>query len=516
MSINLVKARCGLTNYYHQQVIRNSSLDIDSTIIDRMSEENMMGGINNTTLQLAAALSGGLNAQATGFASIAGGWNESKGLLMMTFCSSDSPVAVEYMHVIGYVTNNGASQGLTMDAIFTPTMSWKSHEAITASGMLDNPTTVRRTMGGRSDYILNDGSAMNSIISMRPSDVIDYSIEKASAQDIVDRMEEEGLDGVLPQITVGASDTSRVGVVVSKRSNLNPTNYAVDILSAGTGYQRDQQLSSNIMDNLGTQGTTTDGFDGLFQGLSNVAYQSRNKEPELLRDDFFREMMEMMGQANMRGFRGYTIADLEMVFPNLNDALDLVFMDQSEFALADYTTTTESLGTSSLEEFVSQEIVMNVMDLMIKYGLSEISFRGSNCDHFGGDGALDNVVILPFNPFSLDDDDHMLAQKAESFVNALTNQIFTKLNGVRPEQLTPIRFDVTVELFGTMVVNMTRVDDSNLGNGFDITAGGTPEGMSSRSFPTFAINNYGTVTGDKEQAQLAGSNFFTNLQTYFN
>lgn len=512
MSMTLVKARCGLTNYYHQQVIRNPILDIDSTLIDQLTEENMMGGVNGATLAMTAVHSGGLNAQASAFANIMGGWNETKGLLMLTFCASDSPVSVEYMHVIGYVTNNGAEMGLSVDAMFTPVMSWKSHETITGSGFLDNPTSVRRKMGGRTDYILNDGSQESSIVSLRPSDVIDYSIEKASAQDIMERMEDEGMDGMVPNISVAASDINRVGVVTSKRGNLNPTNYATDILLAGTGYQRNQQLSSNMMDSLGDNGTQ---FDGMFNELSQMAFQQRNKEPELLRDDFFREMMEMLGNTRMRGFRGYSISDLMMVFPNLNETLDLTFMDQSEFPTTDFTQSTESLGTSQLEEFVSQEITMNIMDLMIKFGLSEINFRGSNVDNFGGDGAMSNVVILPYGSFSLDDDDFQLGQKTEAFIDSLTAQIFTKLNGLRSHELTPIRFDVHAELFGTLTVNMTRVDDSNIGDGFDISAGGIPEGMSSRVFPTYAINNFGTVTGDKEQAQLAGSNFYTNLDSYF-
>jgi hypothetical protein len=49
-----------------------------------------------------------------------------------------------------------------------------------------------------------------------------------------------------------------------------------------------------------------------------------------------------------------------------------------------------------------KEIEANILDLMMRYGLSEISFRGSNCDSFGGDGPLDNITILPYNPMSME------------------------------------------------------------------------------------------------------------------
>lgn len=510
--ITLVKARAGLTNYYHQQVIRNPALDIDSVIIDQLTEENISGGISGATLLNAAVMSGGLNAQASGYANIVGGWNESKGLMMLTFVTEDTPVSVVYMNVIGYVTNNGSMEGLTTDAVFTPVMSWKTHETTTGSLDINNPTTIRRQIGGRSDYLLNDGSSMNSLVSLRPNDVIDYSIEKASHDDIARRMEDEGLDGMVPQTTVGASDLSRVGVVASKRSNVNPSAYAADILKAGTGYQRNQHLSSNMMDSHGSNESM---FDGMFNELANISYQAGNAEPALVRDDFFREMMDCMGSTQMRGFRGWSIADLLVAFENLNEVLDLTLMDRNQFPVADLTETAMSMGTSGLSELVSQEITMNIMDLMIKYGLSEICFRGSNCDNFGGDGGLSNIVIVPYNPFSLSEDDYMMGQKAEGFVEELKSQIFAKLNGLRSHELTPIRFDVAAELFGTCTINMQVVDENNMSMGFDIGATGIPTGMESRPFPTFALNNFSAVLGDKESAMMAGSNFYTNIDTYF-
>lgn len=511
--IQLVSAMAGLTNYYHQQVIRNPAMDIDTTLTDQMSDENLNGCVTQNTLIMTAVHSGGLNAQPSGYAQIAGGWNESKGLMKLDFIVQSTPVSVEYMHVIGYVTNNGSMDGLTMDALFTPVMSWRSHETTTASGDINNPTTIRRMIGGRTDYLLNDGSNNGHLVSLRPNDVIDYSIERATHQDVMERMEEEGLDSMLPQVTVGASDINRVGVVTSKRSNINPTNYAMDILKAGTGYQRNQHISSNMMDSMGTNPSQ---FDGTFGELSSIAYAASNTEPQLLRDDFFRNMMDVMGMSSMRGFSGYTISDLMMAFENLNDVLDLKLMNRENFAVNDFTQNTESLGTSQQAEFVSQEITMNIMDLMIKYGLGAISFRGSNCDHFGGDGNLSNVVILPYNVSSLDNDDFMAGQKTEGFVQEMTNQIFAKLNGLRSHDLVPLRFDVHAELLGTTIINIMMVDDQNFSSQMDMNnPGQTPEGMHSRVFPTFAINTFSAVLGDKEEAQKAGSNFFSNIEAYF-
>lgn len=512
-NLRLVRAKAGLTNYYHQQVIRNPVLDIDSTLVDQMTNENLMGGVSQSTLLATAVHSGCLNAQATGYASIQGGWNDSKGLIKLDFIVQDTPVNVEYMHVIGYITNNSSMEGLSLDAIMTPVMSWRTHETITGTLDIANPTMTRTMMGGRTDYLMNDGSSMNKLVSLRPNDVIDYSIEKAAAQDIMNRMEDEGLNGMQPQITPGASSIDRVGVVTSKRGNVNPTNYAIDILKAGTGFQRDNNISSNMLDHAGENPTQ---FDNTFGQLGGMSYQASNSEPQLLRDDFFREMQDIMGMTHMRGFNGYTISDLSMAFENINDVLDLTLMDRTQFMAEDYSASTESLGTSQMEEFVSHEITMNIMDLMLKNDIGAISFRGSNCDHFGGDGNLANVVILPYNPSMLKDDDFMAGNKVEAFVEQLTNQIFAKLNGLRSNQLNPLRFDVTAELFGTCVINLQSVNDSNFGDGFSMgDAGMVPVGMQSRCFPTFALSNFSAVLGDTETAQVAGSNFFSNLEAYF-
>lgn len=512
MNMTLTRARVGLTNYYHQQVIRNPIMDLDSVLVDQLTEENLLGGVKATTLRMAAVYSGGLNAQADDFANIQGGWNDSKGLMILDFITKDSPVAVEYTHVIGYITNNGSLEGLTADAVFTPVMSWKTHETITAGLDIMNPTTTKQTIGGRTDYLLNDGSMASGMVSLRPSDVIDFSMERANADAMREQMEDEGLMGITPSISVAGTDLDRIGVVTSKRNNLNPSSYAQDILSAGTGYQRNNQLSSNMVDSMGEN---TSQFDGVYDQLVTIGYQTGNKEPQILRDDFFATMRDVMGRAQLRGFTGYSIGDLAMAFENLNEVMDLTFMDKTQVMVEDFTQNTESMGTSLSEEFTSQEITMNIMDLMIKYGLSAINFRGSNCDHFGGDGSLSNVVILPFNPSSLSDDDFDTGSKVEGFVTELTNQIFAKLNGLRPNELTPIRFDVTAELFGTCIINMTRVTAENQGDGFNIQAAGVQEGMSTRVYPTFALNNFSPVIGSKNSAQQAGSNFFTNLQTHF-
>lgn len=510
--MELVRAQAGLTNYYHDQVIRNPLLDIDTTLIDKLTMENQMGGVSGITLAETAMHSAGLNAQASGMATIAGGWNETKGLMRLEFIVNQSPINVEYLNVIGYVTNNGAEQGLSTDALFTPVMSWKEHETVTSTLQIDNPTTIRRTVGGRTDYLLNDGSATTELMGMRPCDVIDFAQNRMVQEELENLTGDAGLDGMVPQPVAASADISRVGVVTSKRSNLNNFNYATELLSAGVKYQGDNMTSNSMLDN---HGVNLGAIDSEVERLMGISHSANNAEPQYLRDDFFSELCGELGISVMRGVRGFTIQDLLFVYPNINDVLDLTFMDQSQFAVSDFTLDTEALGTSSMCELISHEITMNIMDLMLKHSLTAISFRGSNCDNHSGDGNLSNIVVMPYNPASLKNDDYDLGKNVGAFVNDLCNQFFAKLNGIRPGELKPIRFDVTAELFGTCSINITTVDSNNIADGFSISDSGIPTGMQGRSFPTYAINNLSSVLGNKQEAQVAGSNFFSNLQAYF-
>lgn len=511
MALNLVYAKCGLTNWYHDQVIRNNSLNLDSQVVDALVVENVSGGVTRPTLLHAAALSGGMNPQASGFATIAGqgGWHESKGLMLLRYAIDEgNPVYQSYLNVIGFVHGNN-DQGLSENAIFVPQFSWEEQERIVGS-LVNGLGEVKRNIAGRVDYLINDGSGQGAgMISLRPTDVMSYTANHAIQEEVVQRIEEEGLTGFAPQMVVASADINRVGVVPSRRGNLNPSVYAGELLDASVGYQNrirgynggdhESELAIN---------------DGVHGELATAGHQLRCKEPGLQRDLFFSTMTEMTGQMANRGFSGYTIGDIDMAFPNFNDVLDLTLYDKEKFEVTNFTEYAQGMGTSMITEFVSHEIMMNIMDLMIRHDLAVVNFRGSNCD-VSGDGDLANVLLIPYNGVSLKADDFDLGKKMNDFIEQLQSQIFVKLNGMSINTLTPIRIDVSAELFGTTTINITLVDGDNINEGFSFDDGGRILGMETRAFPTFAINNASSMLGTSESALIAGSNYMSNIQQYF-
>lgn len=509
--LTLVYAKCGLTNWYHDQVIRNNAINLDSQVVDALVGENVSGGVTRSTLLHAAALAGGMNAQASGFATIAGGggWQDSKGLMYMRFIQdADNPVYQSYLNVIGYIHGNN-DQGLSENAIFVPQFSWETQERV-VGGLMDGLGEVKRTIANRVDYLLSDGSGHGGMVTLRPADILDHTANHAIRDQVAQRIEEEGLTGQAPQMVVAGSDISRIGVVPSRRGNLNPSSYAGEILDACVGYQTRMRGYQGA-----EHGSEMGVSDGMYGELSTAGHILKNREPRLQRDLFFGAMAEHMGQSANRGFSGYTIGDLDICFPNFNDVLDLTLYSKEQFEVTNYTEYAHGMGTSMITEFVSHEITMNILDLMIRHDLSTISFRGSNCDNLGGDGDLANVVLVPYNGFSLKDDDYQLGNKMQLFTEDLSNQIFVKLNGVGINNLTPIRIDVTAELFGTCTINVTLVDGTNISDTFQMGEGGQVIGMETRAFPTFAINNASSLLGTSESALIAGSNYMTNIQQYF-
>ncbi|QDH47047.1 hypothetical protein D6_0057 [Aeromonas phage D6] len=506
--LQLIEVKCGLTNFYPDQVIRNNEMNLNNEIINDMVRENLSGGVTPSTLLHGAALCGGLSAQATDWGQIYGGWNDSKGLMLMKFVQEgNNPVMVEYVHVMGYIHSNN-SQGLDRNAIFVPQYSWRTTERVTAGATFDMATNIKRTLSHRTDYLINDTYRQEEIVTLRPTDVLDGASNLMCREDTMRLMEQEGLESFDPQTIVAGSSVKRVGVVPSTRSNLNPSAYATECLGGALTIQNNTRNYQP-----GWNGTE---MSGNWNTVAEIGAEMRGREPLLTQDEFFRDVRTHSGAVVDNGFGGFSIGDLEVTYPNFEDVLDLTLYDAEMYQQFNYTETSEAMGTSQLGEFVSQEIMMNIMDLMAKNDLAAIKLRGSNCDYQNGDGHLSNVNIIPYDGVSLKDDDFNLGYNMKQLVASLTTQIFVKLNGVNPSNLVPLRFSIEAELMGTCNVSVQIVDMNNASQHFDMAESGNIVGMVNRSFPTFAINNYSSIIGTSDTALQGSQNFLNNVSSYFN
>lgn len=509
MTMQLTRARVSLTNYYVPQVFRNNQVDLSNQLVDELITMNSNGGINTGAIFQAAALSGCLNQQAQA-ATIMGGWNATHGLMQLDFVIESNPLRVKMMHVLGYL-NNLSGEGLSTDTVFVPQHSWISQQDQVSSLDMLNPVSIRHSQGRPTDYLLNDGSNQAALVSLRPTDIIEYGVNAGTHQDMMNRMAEEGLEGMMPMSRTVASDISRVGVIASKRSNMSPTGWAADILNAGVNFQqRSRQFTGSGMGDGESQGLN----DGMYGELCTQLHQAANREGDITLDYFFADMMATLGSYGLRGTTGYAIGDIMMTYPNFEEIHDITLCDANMYPQMDFTEIAMGMGTSSLPEIVVHSIMFNISDLLARHGISSIQLIGSNCDNGVGEHANSNIVIMPMNVFTQEDNDMNRAQKGINLAQDLTNQIFQRLNGYGGYPATPLRFNLTAELFGSTVINLTLVDEHNLNDSFDY-GDGKIVGSKQWSFPTFAINNASSVIGTNDVAVMAGSNFFQNIESYF-
>lgn len=504
-NVFLAAARAGLTNMYHPQVIRNQETNLDSRVIDMLVEEKFScGGVSPTTIMEASALGGSLVAQPLAFAGIQEGWGTSKGIMMLTLCTDQSPILEKYTKVIGYITNNSAPDGLSADAIFTPVFSWQESKTLVASLGVD-PTQIKQEFGGFTDYMtVNTEQVINSPVTLRPSDVLNSGMGVVLTRQLADQAEHVGLDygedniGLAPSVNA-SQQIQMLGIVNSRRQNINPTMYSAEILNQSINISQDMGVGNR----LDPQGMFEQNQSGISaDGFVQSAYNLAQKESSPSRDEFVRSMLYGLGTGNLAGFTGWSISDLAYVFPNLNDVLDLNLYNGG-FQVNDYTQDTMNMGTSNYGEIVASAITFNLMDVMLRNGISAISITGSNCDSFF-DG---NVVMFPSNPATLIENDPYIAQRITSFMETLDAQVFRHLQGVDKNSKCPVRFSIESQLFGETVVRTTIVNENNISNtgGFEQT----------RVFPTYCLTTFSPVLGDMQTSMVAGSNVVSNIQSYF-
>lgn len=504
-NVFLASARVGLTNAYHPQVIRNQETNLDSRVVDMLVDEKYRcGGVTPTTIMEASALGGSLVAQPLGFAGIQEGWGTSKGIMMLTLCTDQNPILEKYTKIIGYISNNSAQDGLSSDAIFTPVFSWQESKTITASLGVD-PTQIKQEFGGFNDYMtLNPEQMISSAVTLRPNDVMSSGMGEIITQQLADQAENVGLDlgnnniGLAPSVNAGQQLTV-LGLISSRRQNINPTMYSAEILNQSINISQDMGIN-NRLDTQGIfeQNNTGVNCDGFVKSAHNLA----QKEASPSRDEFLRTMLHGLGWGTLAGFTGFTINDMAYVFPNLNDVLDLNLYN-SGFQVNDYTQDTMGMGTSNYAEIVSSAITFNLMDVMLRNGISAINITGSNCDSFF-DG---NVVMFPSNPATLIENDPYIAQRITSFMETLDGQVFRHLQGVDKNSKCPIRFSIESQLFGETVVRTTIVNENNIN-----TAGMFEQ---TRVFPTYCLTTFSPILGDMNTSMTAGRNVVSNIQSYF-
>ena len=473
--ITLISARFGMGNNNQAHVHRHNTLTLDTMSIDTMKMEQYQGGVTGTTMNRVAAESGMLTNQPQGMVNIEDGWNQRRGIGMLKFIVEENSMVQKELSVLGYLTGSPASEeGIPGDTMFVPVRSWE----VDTRSVNDNIGMPMSTsvVTASTQFLQGDPYGQNNLKSIRPLDVGNEVLGFMACEA---EGTEDSYDGVMN------SDLNK-NIVMSKTENLNPTHHARELLKIATSV------------------SGPGAYDAIENSIGDSMMAPSINELSMTHNAFFRTMMFVGGMhAQQIGFQGYSIAEINNVFENLVDVLNLTLLNVSSFAHVDNVLGSHEYGGANAFETIGTELAFLTVHLLLKEGLTHLEFSATNNVHdFGGlTGSEDGVEIL-IGPFGsvLDHDAHAL-QRVESFKRQLKMHFFSKYMTGYAHSTTIINVEVVCSIFGETQVqlffNGDRSDTRNFVNA------------------TYCINRTSTNIAGSARGMAETKNFMSNINDYF-
>ena len=473
MDISLVQAIFGMGNTNHAHVHRHNTLSLDSQTIDQLKMEQLTaGGVLPTTLNEASFRAGGVTARPQGMVSIEDGWNVRRGIGMLKFVLESNALSSSELVVMGYLTGGGASvEGIEPETMFVPVRSWTIGTQ-NISDLNGFPTTKAAVVNS-SQFLLGDPYLQQKLQSIRPMDVGNEVLGHLAC-------EEDGnggnFDGVL------GTDLNRT-VIVSKTHNLNPSHHARELLKIATNVA----ASSS---SLGMENALADSLSG--GGIREI-HPTQN--------EFFQAMAMSLGIHMFEGFQGFSIDEINSVFNNLPDVMNLNLLEESAFADQNNLFNSQEHGGANMHEVVSSELAAMTVHLLMQAGLTHLSFSATNNPHHIGGiiGSEDGVEIIPGEFGSVFEHDDGAINRVERFKELLKTSFFSKYTTGYLHTTTMIDVVVNCAIFGetAIEVSINREPARRWVNA------------------TYCINRTSTNIAGKEAGMMESKNFMNNIRDYF-
>lgn len=509
--LTLVETLAGLCSYSHAPALRNQSISSDSKLIDQIALDNMAGELTQGAIQGYAPHLSGFTMSPIAQSTIRGGYDEyNKGVAKLKFRVGKENFKTEYLHVFGFVTNNDIEDGISQSAIFVPVCSWRESQTIKNGVDSRGRPVITSSLSRRNDYIFNDGTLdqHSGWTTIRPADVLNGISNNLDNKKLLDRITEDH-DIDRNDINVGESTSSlALTSVISKRGNINPTNYSGEILSTITKTNND--ISGSRLKNVytGNEHSVGDVDEGdYYQSTASSAYGRETKSYD---DPFLSIIME--GQS-LAGYRGTSFGDLLYHFPNFIDTIPregFITLDRGRQGVEDFREITRLFGSSGIAETIAYEVVFNILDIMTLNGLSIFHCIGSNCERQdpgyvrrSSDDRMSNIEIVPTHYIPMADGDIEVHQRADYACEDITNQIMTKLNGMGYHVATPVKFEIESELFAMTTIKIALPTDENP-NPYFI----------SYSFPTYAFSRFSPILTNMDGHNRMCDGIYKNLSSY--
>lgn len=473
-TITLTQAVFGMGNQNHDHVHRHNTMNIGSQALDQLMMEQHQGGILSSTLNNVAAMSGGLSPQGQGVVSIEDSWNIRRGIGLLRFMVQSNALSQSELSVVGYLVGGSASvEGISMDTMFVPVRAWNT---LTQNTMGSDGFPMARTVVESShQFLMGDPNQIKDLRSLRPIDVGNEALGYLAC-------ENEG-QGDRYGGTVGTD--LKTTMVVSKTQNLNPTHHTRELLrlavSAGVDAEHGS-LEMGIADGLASQ------------GLGEIG---------VTENPFFATMMFNTGSHSMMGFQGFSVSEINGVFSNFGDVLNLNLLESTNFAADNTLATSEAYGGVNAHEILASELAFLTVHLLLQSGLASFHFSGTNnpMDFNGMAGSEDGIIIIPGEAMSVLDHDEYVINRVEQFKELIKSHFFQKYTSVYTHQKTIMNVEVDAHMFGETTVAICFNGDLSTTKQF--------------TNATYCINRTSTNISGSDVGLSTAKNYLTNIKEHF-
>lgn len=481
----LVRARFGLANIYHNQVNRVQTSSLESQDVDLLNTSKIKGRVSNALLHEVGVRAGGVSATADGYAFIEDGWDAPRrGLAMLEFEIESVGNVEQKLSILGYLAGGAPSvgQGISGDVMFVPVRRWLVNKQLDmlSTGLMK----AKSDLLDASQILINNPNSPTGSHSIRPTDIIDGASGMVG-DDVQDRYLNGGEDN--QYVGTSTSILAHSGAVFSKARNQSPGEYAKQLLKS----------SLKACDSLTT---SSDPYGAIGDACADPALS----ETQFPADPFFKIMRASIGMSGMAGFQGFSIEQINYVFDNLQDVMDINACDTDRMELEDYRITTNELGSSNYNELLMAELKSLAQFILVESELGYLDIAATN--NIGGSQYVVNGMPVQFvvgdAGLLVDGLEGSLEERVENAKELFLSHFFLKYASPYVHDRTLISFRMTMRLFGqTSIELFTNGDETN---------------KRSHVFPTFATNRDDLTLASKESAVLTGHGFYNNLKNYFN
>lgn len=474
MEITLVQAIFGIGNENQDHVHRHNTLNISSEGIDLLKIEQMSGGVSQTSLNNVAAMSGGISARPTGEVSIEDGWNVRRGIGLLRFIVNTNALVEEELSVVGYLTGGVVGpEGISEETLFVPVRSWKSVRQNTAG--LDGFPVVKNVITETNQFLMGDPNQQKSMRSLRPVDIGEETLGLLAVEE----------DGELMEFGGSLNSDLSNNVLSSKTNNLDPVHHSRMLLKIGLG------------------ATSANAATTIQYGVADTLLDPGLQENSVSNNEFFNVMQTTLGHFSLRGFSGWSMGEITSVFNYLPDVLNINLLNTSNFAENNNLLDSHAYGSASNFEIIASELAYLTVHLLIRAGLSHLSFSATNNPNdFGGiEGSDDGVVVMVGAAGSVLEHDEFLPNRVENFIGLLKSHFFSKYNTGYSYNQTLINVEVDCAIFGETSVTLFFNGDAT----------------DTRKFvnATYAINRTSTNIADSSSGLSESKGYLNNLKDYF-